>query len=77
VQLAGLEVGGNGPLARLRRAEHDRDAAQGVAGDRLKLHDVGAEVGEESRRVRTGVERAEVEDPHAVQQARLGVAVRR
>ena len=63
-----LQVGGDRPLAGLRGEEGPFDAAQRIARHRFELDHVGAEVGEQTRRVRPGVERTEVEDLDAVEE---------
>ncbi len=63
-----LQVGRERPLAGLRGEERPLDAAQRVAARGLELDHVGAEVGEQPRRVRPRVVRPEVEHLDPVEQ---------
>ena len=67
-QLRVLHVGGQRSLARLRGEERALEAAQRIATRRLEFDHVGAEIGEQPRRVRPRVVRAEVEHPDPVEQ---------
>ena len=67
-QLGVLEVDGDGSLACLSRPEATGETAQLIAGKSLDLDDIGAEVGKQSRGVRTGVVGPEVDDTETVEQ---------
>src|SRR5581483_9954225 len=64
-----LEVEHDAALVRVQAGEQLRIPAHRIASRWLDLDHVGAEVGEQLRRVRARAPHAEVQDPHAVEQA--------
>ena len=63
-----LEVGSQGPFVRLSRVKGSLQPRELVPEDGFQLDHIGAQIGEQPRRVRPGVVGAEIQDPDVRQQ---------